>query len=167
MTSRLQAQTDKNAKMPLSFYDLGNDQTIRFFVGAEHTRFSAAPLCFEVEISSQPRPEARIRLYINASMLIPKVEKEWGHHVEEQVTRSLTPEDLQTLENFLTIHRARGTLPPTALSGHPAMEFDLITKRMAKDGFMRPDIDKKEFYNPSEKAEQDFIKNFIGFREAQ
>ena len=46
------------------------------------------------------------------------------------------------------------------------MEFDLITYRMAKEGFMRSDIDKKEFYNPSEDAERDFIKNFIGYRES-
>jgi len=165
MTSPLQAQTDHPTKTPLSFYGLGNDQAIRFFVSTKHTHWGAF-LCFEVEVSDQPQPVAKIRLCINDSMLIPQVEKAWGHHAEEQVTRSLTPADLQTLENFLTIHRARGALAPPALSGRPAMEFDLITYRMAKEGFMRSDIDKKEFYNPSEDAERDFIKNFIGYRES-
>jgi hypothetical protein len=166
MTSPLQAQTETTTKTPLSFYGLGNDQAIRFLVNAKHTHYGAAFVSFEVEVSDQPQPEAKIRLCINASMIVPQVEKEWGHHVGEKVTRSLTPGDLQTLENFLTAARARGALSPPALSGHPAIRFSLITQRMAKEGFKRSDIDKNEFYNTSEEAERDFVKNFIGFNES-
>jgi hypothetical protein len=166
MASHLHAQTaGETAKTQLSFSGLGKDQEIRFFVSTKHAHFGAAFLRFEVEVSNQPQPEAKIRLCINASMIVPQVEKEWGHHVGEQITRPLSPEDLQTLENFLTSYRAKGAVPPPSSSGHPAMEFNLITNRMAKEGFIRPDIDKREFYNPSEEAERDFIKNFIGFSE--
>jgi hypothetical protein len=161
ITSPLHAQTDTASKAPLSFHSLGNDQSIRFSVWTDKPQ-----ACFDVEVSTQPQPQAKIRLCISASMQIRKAEQVWGHPAGEQITRSLTSADLQTLENFLTASRARGELPPPALSGHPAMEFNLITNRMGKEGFIRPDIDKKEFYAPSEEAERDFIKNFIGFSES-
>jgi hypothetical protein len=163
--SLLQAQTAEATKAPLSFYGLGNDQAIGFDVGTRHAHFGAAFLSFTVGVFDQPQPEAKIRLRINASMIIPKIEKEWGHHVGETVTRSLTPADLQTLEKFLTVHRAKGAMPPPTLSGPPTIEFDLITYRTDKDGVKRPDIDKKELYPVSEEAERDFIKNFIGYSE--
>jgi hypothetical protein len=163
IASSLPAQAGETAQTPLSFYGLGNDQAIGFDVGTSHAHFGAAFLSFTVEVFDQPQPEAKIRLRINASMIIPKIEKEWGHHVGETVARSLTPADLQTLENFLTVHRAKGAVPPPTLSGSPTMEFDLITYRTDKDGIKRPNIDKKEVYPVSKEAERDFIKNFIGF----
>ena len=165
MDSPLQAQTDKTSAAPLSFKNLGTDQAIKFFVSAKHTPFSVAPVVFEVEISGQP-PEAKIRLLINASMQISEAEKAWGHHVNEKITRSLKAEDLQTLENFLNDHRAKGALARPSSTTSPAMEFDLVNYRMAKEGFKHSEVGQKEFYNPSEDAERSFVKNFIGFNGA-
>jgi hypothetical protein len=148
---------NENATTTLSFDGLGNDQAIRFFVSAEHTSFSVAPVRFEVEVSGQS--QVKIRMWINASMRIPEAEREWGHHVNEPVTRALQPGDVQTLQNFLAAHRARGSLPTRG------SEFDLVTYRPNKEGINHADIDKKEFYNPVSAAERkDFVKNFIGFK---
>jgi hypothetical protein len=160
MTSPLQAQADTTTKKPLSFYGLGNDQEIRFSVCTNHP-----PASFGVEVSTQPQPQAKIRLLMNSSMQIIAAEKIWGHPAGEQVTRSLTPADLQTLESFLTAARSRGSLPPPALSGRPAIAFARISYHTIQNGFKHADIDRKEFYTPSEEAERDFIKNFIGFSE--
>jgi len=158
-TSQLQAQNTKPDKPPLSFYSLGKDQQIRFFVFTQHP-----PAQFHLEVSTQPQPQVKIMLDLTSNPASADNEKLWGHPANEWISRPLAAKDVQTLENFLTTFRARGEFAPAASSGHPAMHFELITKRKAKEGFMRSDIDKQEFYNPSEEAMRDFIKNFIGLK---
>ena len=159
--SLLQAQTDHIAKTALSFYGLGNDQEISFSVCTNHPQAS-----FDVEVSTQPQPQVKIRLCLSSSVQIVTAEKIWGHPAGEQVTRSLTPADLQTLEKFLAAHRAKGEVQPSALSGQPTMAFTRVTYRTNQEGHLHADTDRKEFYPVSEAAQRDFIKNFIGFHES-
>jgi len=158
MISLLQAQSNHGARTPLSFYGLSSDQEIRFSVYTNHP-----PAAFDVEVSTQPQPQAKIRLRISSSFQIITAEKIWGHPAGEPVTRSLTMADLQTLEKFLDVHREKGAVPPPALSGSPAMSFERVTYRKNEEGNLHADPDQIEFYPVSEAAQQDFIKNFIGF----
>ncbi len=112
----------------------------------------------------QPQPQAKIRLYMSSSIQIEEAEKIWGHPAGEQVTRSLTPVDLQTLESFLTAHRAKGVVPPPAVSGNEAMTFEQSTYRPNREGHLHADIDRNEYYPVLDAVQRDFIKNFIGFK---
>ena len=156
--SLLQAQTADTAKAPISFLSLGNGQEISFSVYTNHP-----PATFGVEVSTHPKPQAKIRLIMNSSLQNIAAERIWGHPAGEQVTRPLTSADLQTLENFLAAHRAKGAVAPPALSGRPAISFERVTYRKNEEGNLHADPDRKEFYPVSEQAQQDFIKNFIGF----
>jgi hypothetical protein len=121
---------------------------------------------FYVEVSAHPHPQAKIRLDMNSSMLIGAGEKLWRHPAGEQVIRSLTQEDMRTLEKFLITFRSKGAVPPPALSGQPVMAFWRNTYRINQEGNLYADTDRKDFYPASEAAMRDFIKNFIGLNDS-
>jgi len=156
-TAMASLQANIASKTPLSFFDLRNGQSIRFCVCTDKP-----PASFLVEVSSKPQPQVKIQLLVTATFYLRKVEKMWGHHAGEEVTRPLTPEDLQKLEKFLMAYRSKGRAEAPASSGKPMMVFEFVVTRTNKEGFKRPDVDGSEFYNCSKELERDFVKNFIG-----
>jgi len=155
----LQVQANTAPKPPLSFYNLGNHQEIRFSVYSNQHPHAE----FYLEVSSQPQPEIKIQHSLTSYEEDADAAKKWGHPAGEWVTRSLTPKDMEVLEKFLTTFRARGAHPLSRTGEHPAMNFCLVTKRMDKNGFTSSGNGQTESYNPSEEAMRDFIKNFIGY----
>ena len=152
-------QAESPTQMHLSFRDLKTDQEIRF------TLYSKNPWsAFNVTVIAQPKPKVTIELRHSSNVRLRGAEKLWGHPAGELVTRTLTPADLQVLEDFLATYRAKGAVPSPGNPKNPTMAFERYTYSTLPNGHLHADPDLREFFPLSEETQQKFIHDFIGFK---
>jgi hypothetical protein len=119
-------------------------------------------MIFNVTIRSFPKPTATIVLQIS-DVTTSNAEKIWGHKTDENIEKTLSPEDIAYLDSFFARYQAKGEVDPTKpeVASHGWMSFEL-----RHDGTETGDRSfvKKQCYVLDPKLDAEFIRKIIGLK---
>jgi hypothetical protein len=154
---------------PLSFESLHENEAIQFSVngapkrgGSQHFQYIGR-MIFDITVHSYPRRSATIVLPINATMIVPVVEKVWGHKIGQKVEKPLTSDDIAYLDSFFSRYQAKGEITPDLHDPRGWMGFDFLKFFGPKSGDWGRI--KTQCYPLDPELDAEFFRRFIGIQD--